>query len=273
MITARAMAGIFLPAAMGLTRWGLVALFLAIILFPHVRQHAAGIRSEWLSLAILGGLGMGLCGAPIYLAGTLTTATNIGLIYAVGPLTILMLSVYLFFPTSIKLGQLAGLTAGLVGVLIIIIKGNVSVITGLQFNGGDLLVVMGTLAFAVYSVGLKQVKTTLPPLLRLGVMAFFGAIWHLPFVAYEVFLQHDIVTLTPQIFGVAFILVFVASLGAYVSFGVVVSELGATRAGTILFLSPVYNAVLAVTLLGEVLAQYHFVGLALILHGLWLANR
>ena len=179
----------------------------------------------------------------------------------------------MFFSASIKLGQLAGLTAGLVGVLIIIIKGNVSVITGLQFNGGDLLVVMGTLAFAVYSVGLKQVKTTLPPLLRLGVMAFFGAIWHLPFVAYEVFLQHDIVTLTPQIFGVAFILVFVASLGAYVSFGVVVSELGATRAGTILFLSPVYNAVLAVTLLGEVLAQYHFVGLALILPGLWLANR
>ena len=177
---------------MGLTRWGLVALFL----FPHVRQHAAGIRSEWLSLAILGGLGMGLCGAPIYLAGTLTTATNIGLIYAVCPLIILMLSAYVF-SASIKLGQLAGLTAGLVGVLIIIIKGDVSVITGLQFNSGDLLVVMGTLAFAVYSVGLKQVKTTLPPLLRLGVMAFFGAIWHLPFVAYEVFLQHDIVTLTP----------------------------------------------------------------------------
>ena len=52
-----------------------------------------------------------------------------------------------------------------------------------------------------------------------------------------------------------------------------VSELGATLAGTILFLSPVYNAVLAVTLLGEVLTQYHFVGLALILPGLWLANR
>ena len=66
----------------------------------------AGIRSEWLSLAILGGLGMGLCGAPIYLAGTLTTATNIGLIYAVCPLIILMLSAYVFF-ASIKLGQLA----------------------------------------------------------------------------------------------------------------------------------------------------------------------
>ena len=77
----------------------------------------------------------------------------------------------------------------------------------------------------------------------------------------------------PQIFGVAFILVFVASLGAYVSFGVVVLELGATRADTILFLSPIYNAVLAVTLLGEVLARYHFAGLALILPSLWLANR
>jgi drug/metabolite transporter (DMT)-like permease len=109
-----------------------------------------------------------------------------------------MLSAYVF-SAPIKLAQLAGLTAGLVGVLIIIIKGDVSVINGLQFNGGDFLVVKGTLAFAVYLVGLKQVKTILPPLLRLGVMAFFGAICHLPFVAYEVFLQHDIVTLTPQI--------------------------------------------------------------------------
>jgi drug/metabolite transporter (DMT)-like permease len=113
----------------------------------------------------------------------------------------------------------------------------------------------------------------LPPLLRLGVITFFGAIWHLPYIAYEVFLQHDIVTLIPKIFGIAFILVFVASLGAFVSFGVVVSELGATRAGTILFLSTVYNAVLAVTLLGEMLAQYHFVSLALVLLGLWLAKR
>ena len=50
MIIARAMAGIFPPATMGLTRWGLVALFLAIILFPDVRQHVAGIRTEWRSL-------------------------------------------------------------------------------------------------------------------------------------------------------------------------------------------------------------------------------
>ena len=123
--------------------------------------------------ALLGGLGMGLCGAPIYLAGTVTTATNIGLIYAVCPLIILTLSAYVF-SISIKLGQLAGLIAGLCGVLIIIINGDVSVITTMQFNGGDLLVVMGTLAFAVYSVGLKQVKTNLPPLLRLGVIAFLG---------------------------------------------------------------------------------------------------
>ena len=191
---------------MGLIRWGLVALFLAIILFQHVRQHVAGIRSEWRYLSILDGLGMGLCGAPIYLAGTLTAATKSGLVYAVCPLIILMLSAYVF-SAPIKLGQLSGLTAGLIGVLIIIIKGDISVITRLQFNGGDLLVVTGTLTFAVYLVGLKQVKITLLPSLRLSVMAFFSAIWHLPFVAYEVFLQDDIVTPTPQIFGVAFILI------------------------------------------------------------------
>jgi drug/metabolite transporter (DMT)-like permease len=103
MTIARAGGWDFPPAAMGLTRWGLVALFLAIILFPHVRHQVADIRTEWRLPALLGGLGMGLCGAPIYLAGTVTTATNIGLIYSVCPLIILMLSGYVF-SVSIKLG-------------------------------------------------------------------------------------------------------------------------------------------------------------------------
>jgi drug/metabolite transporter (DMT)-like permease len=40
----------------------------------------------------------------------------------------------------------------------------------------------------------------------------------------------------------------------------------------ILYISPIYSTVLAVMLLGETIANYHLVGIALILPGLWLAN-
>ena len=73
--------------------------------------------------------------------------------------------------------------------------------------------------------------------------------------------------------GALLILIFIASIGAYVSYGFIVSRLGATIAGATLYLSPVYAAVLAVILLNEQIMTYHVIGGALILPGLWLVSR
>ncbi len=272
MLLARAMAGIFPPVSMAVARWLLVALFLAAVLWPLLRRHYQQILAEAKSLIFLGGLGMGLCGAPIYLAGTLTTATNIGLIYAVCPLVILTISITMF-GTPVRLLPVTGVLAGLAGVILILIRGDLTVLTSLSFNSGDLLVVVGTLAFAVYSLGLKYLKTNLPPLVRFGAMAFCGALWHLPFLIWEAVVQGQTVSPTGQIILVVIVLVFVSSLGAYLSYGFIVDRLGATQAGAVLYISPLYSAFFAVLLLDEVLSAYHLVGMALILPGLWLANR
>lgn len=79
--------------------------------------------------------------------------------------------------------------------------------------------------------------------------------------------------ITSVILGALFILVFVASLGAYLSYSFIVSRLGATIAGSTLYLSPVYAAALAMILLGERLTDYHLIGGALILPGLWFVSK
>jgi len=272
MLLAKAMSGTFPPMSMAVSRWLVVALFLGLVLWPQLRMHYRQILAEWKSVLVLGGLGMGLCGGPIYLAGTLTTATNIGLIYAVCPLVIVLLSVTVLGAPA-KWLPISGVLAGFAGVVLILTKGQISVLAELSFNQGDVLVVMGTIAFAVYSLGLKHVPTKLPPLIRFGAMAFAGALWHLPFFFWEAVIEGQIVEMSGQIILVILTLVFVSSLGAYLSFGYIVQRLGATQAGAILFISPLYIAVLAVLLLDETLSFYHFWGMGLILPGLWLANR
>ena len=79
--------------------------------------------------------------------------------------------------------------------------------------------------------------------------------------------------LTWAIAGAIFTLVFSASLGAYLSYGFIVSRLGATIAGATLYLAPIYAAGLAILLLGERLELYHLLGGALILPGLWLVSQ
>ena len=78
---------------------------------------------------------------------------------------------------------------------------------------------------------------------------------------------------TSAIIGALAILVLSASLAAYLSYGYIVSRLGATIAGATLYLSPIYAALGGVLLLGEVIAPFHLLGGGLILPGLYLVSQ
>ena len=161
---------------------------------------------------------------------------------------------------------------GLCGVVVIIAKADMALLTNLYFNKGDLLIVMATFSFAIYSLGLKYSKTALTQIQRFGAMSLGGALWHAPFMVMEVALRGPWPDITWVILGALSVLVFSASLGAYLSYGFIVSRLGATIAGTTLYLSPIYAALLAMALLDERLYHYHFIGGAFILPGLWLVS-
>ena len=272
MIMARAMVGILPPLSMAFLRWSIVAVILGAFCWRELVQKRAAIRTEWPHLLFLGSLGMGLCGGPVYLAGELTTATNICLIYASCPLFVALFAA-LFLKEQLHLSQIAGLIIGLLGVIWIIAEGAPARLLSLSFNTGDLWICLATLSFAVYSVGLRHFKTQLSATLRLGAMAAGGALCHLPFMAAELSLWGRAITLRPEVFAGLAVLVCISSIGAYATYGQVVRMLGAVRAGLILYIAPVYNAVFAMVLLGEMLTGFHLVGSALILPGLWLVGR
>ena len=271
MLIARGMSGIFPPIAMAFSRWFLVGLvvFLALAIMRSIVFEI--LRKEWRQILFLASLGMGLCGGPVYMAGELTTATNIGLIYSAAPLLIALFAYFAFNERLNKL-QLTGMIMGLLGVIAIIIKADISLLTNLVFNRGDLLIVLATTSFAVYSLGLKYIKTSLTQIQRFGAMSLGGAICHAPFVMAEIAHRGPWPDITWVIIGALTVLVFSASLGAYLSYGYIVSRLGATIAGSTLYLSPVYAAALAVILLGEQIFHYHIIGGAMILPGLWLVS-
>ena len=271
MLIARGMSGIFPPIAMAFSRWFLVGLvvFLALAIMRSIAFET--LRKEWRQILFLASLGMGLCGGPVYMAGELTTATNIGLIYSAAPLLIALFAYFAFNERLNKL-QLTGMIMGLLGVIAIIIKADISLLTNLAFNRGDLLIVLATTSFAIYSLGLKYIKTSLTQIQRFGAMSLGGAICHAPFVMAEIVHRGPWPDITWVIIGALTVLVFSASLGAYLSYGYIVSRLGATIAGSTLYLSPVYAAALAVILLGEQIFHYHIIGGAMILPGLWLVS-
>jgi drug/metabolite transporter (DMT)-like permease len=64
----------------------------------------------------------------------------------------------------------------------------------------------------------------------------------------------------------------VPGIGSYLCYSVIIARLGPSRASLVMYLIPLYGAGLAWALLGEQIADFHLVGLGLMLPGLWLGT-
>ena len=114
--------------------------------------------------------------APAFFCGNITTARALAGTSLDPSVNTVCIPIFLV--------QRTGLVVTIMGVLFILMKGDFLVLNTLKFNSRDLLVVMRKLAFAFYSVGLKDIDPGLTLLFRLCKKVFVGAIWHLPFVGY-----------------------------------------------------------------------------------------
>src|SRR5438552_16290990 len=79
MILARGVAGSVPPFSIAFFRWSIVAIGLSPLIVAALRQQPGLLRKEGLGIAAAGFLGMFVCGGPVYLAGTTTSAINLAL--------------------------------------------------------------------------------------------------------------------------------------------------------------------------------------------------
>lgn len=270
MLLARVAADYFPPVALATWRWGTVCLLLLPVCGRELWRQRAALRREAGELMVLGALGMGICGAVVYMGAATTTAINIGLIYTISPVLILLLSA-LMFGDKLVLRQGVGTCLALAGVLFIILRGDMGTLLSVSFSAGDLLILLAAMAWALYSVLLKRWPSSLGLTARLAATAGAGAIVMLPFLAWE----H--VTRGPPVFDgrtIATLItaIFLPGLLAYGAHSFITRNLGPSLTGLMLYLSPVYTALLAWLMLGETFAFYHWAGSAMVLPGLYLAT-
>ena len=102
-------------------------------------------------------------------------------------------------------------------------------------------------------------------------ICLYGTLVLLPFYIWESLVFETMPVTSDSITAVA-LLVFIAGFGAYQAYGKAQAVLGAAKGGLILYLNPLYVAVLAWIFLGEPLQFYHYLGAALILPGIFLVN-
>jgi drug/metabolite transporter (DMT)-like permease len=270
-LIARLSQGVVAPHALALGRW---AMALALLLpFVWRELHAGGMpwRREWKQLLALGALGMWICGAFVYLGGQTTSATNIALIYAVTPVTIAVVGVWMLHE-RMSVAQRVAVLFALAGVLLVIAKGDLRNLLAVRFTVGDGWIVAAAVSWTAYSVLLKRWPSVLGPGARLAAVIAGGVLILVPFTALEARLQPT-PPLTPAAWGLMLLAAVVPGVLSYGAYSYLQRELGAARTALMLYLAPVYGALLAWWVLGEAPGWHHLAGAALILPSIALATR
>jgi drug/metabolite transporter (DMT)-like permease len=270
-VIARLAADVIAPHALALGRWALAALILLPWMGRGLWRQRAVLRREWPHLLVLGFLGMYICGAWVYQAGRSTSSTNIALIYAATPMAIAAASAWAL-GERLSRAQWAGVVLALAGLLFVIARGDPVRLLQVRFVPGDAWITACAISWTAYSVLLKRWPSALSPGERLVAIIAGGLVVLAPAT-----LAEAVLTATPPLgAGALGLVVLAAVLPGVLSYGaysLLQRELGASRTAMMLYLAPVYGALLAWLVLGEVPGWHHAVGAAMILPSIWLATR
>lgn len=269
-VAARLAVGHVSPMMLTTARWSIACVALWVVARRHVVAHLPALRPRWRYLVLMGTGGFTAFNALFYAAAHHTTAVNLALIQGVIPVLVLLGGV-LVLRLRVSMLQLAGVAVTLAGVAIVASRGQWGVLAGLDFNVGDVWILLASLLYAGYTLGLRS-RPAVPPLVFFAAVAAVAALVSLPLLAAEVLAGR---WFWPSPLGWLIVL-YVGLMPSFVSqitFIRGVELIGPARASVFLNLNPVFGPALAVLLLGEPLHAYHVIALAMVLGGIWLAER
>ncbi|WP_296104560.1 DMT family transporter [uncultured Agrobacterium sp.] len=270
-IFGRGISGEVSPFTAAFLRWSLSTLLVLPFILADWRACMSFTRKKTALWLLLGALGMAVCGGVVYWGLTMTSAANGTLIYTTSSLFIIIFQ-RLFQARPIRRLELIGMLVAFAGVAEIVLKGDISQLWALNFNIGDLAILSGAIAFAIYSLLLRDpAARDLASLSLFGTIAFSGALVLAPLAGVEL-MNGGLFPSTPMAWAKIGGIIISASIAAFYCFTHTVRVFGPVTAGITLYMMPPVSIVLAALFLGEKFEPYHAAGIVLVTGGVVLAT-
>jgi drug/metabolite transporter (DMT)-like permease len=270
-VIGRALRAAFEPVALNFWRWVVAAAVLAPFALAGAVAKRALIRRHAGVLCLLAFTGVALFQSLVYLGLHSTTTVNAVLLNSSAPLFMLLCS-WIIERERATPRQIAGVAISLVGIAVILTRGELGNLLKLEFHAGDAWILLAMPVWGVYSVLLKRRPPGLSGLEFLFVITVAGLLMLAPFYAFEALRTAPRLPAAPALAGVLYIGI-AASVIAFEFWNRGVSVVGANSAGFTLHLLPAFGTVFAIIFLGESFSPFHALGIATILTGVVLATH
>lgn len=259
------------PFSLAFFRWSTAALVFTPFALKSVKKDYKIIKKHFWYILLTAAVGISLFNTLIYFAGHTTTALNLSLIALTFPIFILIISVFVF-SEKISWLRFLGIIIVLIGVLLIISKGHLAVLLDLKFNSGDPLMLLAAFTFAVHSILIKSKPKALSIISLQYCTFLLGALVLLPFYLFSEN-QQSVLDLDHSVLLIILYIAVCSSIISFVSWNKAIDKIGASTAGMIYFLMPLFSGLLAWIILGESLSIFHLISAFLIVFGIMLSTK
>ena len=259
------------PLTLNVFRWISVWFILLPFTYKEIYNNLDYIKKNFLVIGFMGIITISTFNSVVYFALNYTQVINAVLVLAAIPaITIILSSLMKIDKTNFL--QIIGLVLSILGISSIISNGEIQRITSLNFNKGDLWMLVCVITWSLYSTLLKKYKFKFSQFSLIQLMVSVGILFLIPQYFYEQSIGLE-VKFNKPFFLILFYVVIFPAIFAYYCWQKGIEIIGPNRATMFIQLMPLFSALMAIIIFKENFELFHFVGATFIVSGIYLSNK
>jgi len=259
------------PFSLNFYRWSFAWLILAPFTLKEIIQKKDHILKNIKLILVLGITSITIFNSIVYYSLNYTQVISGVLMISTIPVMIIFFS-WVFKIEKTNTYQILGVIFSLLGVAIIVTKADLDILINLNFNKGDLWMVVAMFSWAIYSALLRKKKFDLSQASLLQIIISAGLIVLLPAYLIEKALGFELNVNLPFILTLSYVVLF-PGLASFICWIKGIAIIGPNRSGIFLHLMPIFSTVLAILIFKEQFMNYHLFGAIFIIGGIFLSSR
>ena len=259
------------PFSLNFFRWFFACLILMPFTIKELIKKKDYIFANIAFFIILGVTSITIFNSIVYYSLYYTQVISGVLMISTIPVWIIFIS-SLFNIERTNIFQIFGVILSLIGVVFIISKADIDLLKNLEFNKGDLTMIIAMFSWAIYSALLKKKKYEISQITLLQIVIICGLIFLIPIYFIEMNMGHMIKLGKPFYLTLTYVVIF-PGLASFFFWIKGIGLIGANRAGVFLHLMPIFGAIMAMIIFDEKFMFYHFLGAIFIIAGITLSNK
>ena len=259
------------PLTLNFFRWISVWLILIPFTYREIFNNWNYIKKNLIVISFMGIMTISTFNSVVYFALNYTQVINVALVLAAIPAVTIIVSSFMKVDRT-NVFQLIGLLMSVIGISSIISNADINKILSLNFNKGDLWMLVCVLTWSLYSTLLKKHNFKFSQFTLIQLMVSVGILFLIPQFFYEKSIGLEL-NLDKNFFLILIYVAIFPAIAAYYFWQKGIEIIGPNRASMFIQLMPLFSAVMAIIIFKEKFELYHFVGAIFILSGIYLSNK